>query len=271
MPLNTMTSKRSPSVAVVVAALVVVSGQAQASDPLTDRFSLGLGGFLLTTSTQVRVDGSAQTGTEFDVEEELGFNDTDRFRLDAYWRFRPRHKLRVMYFDTRRAASRQIDREIIFRDTVYTVDTQVDAGFDTTVAELAYEYAFLQRDRYELSGTIGIHNLRFDLSLSASGTPEVSSATAAGPLPVLGVRGIWRFTERIYADVQAQYFQISLDPYDGSLEDYNASLVWQAFEHVGFGAGYNAFVARVDVEDDRFNGHLRWRYDGARIFIVASF
>lgn len=260
-----------PVSAALLLALVLENDPSAASDPLNDRLSLSLGGFLLTTDTRVRIDGSARTGTEFDVEEELGFNDTDRFRLDAYWRFQPRHKLRIMYFDTRRTASRQIDREITVRDTTYAVDTRIDAGFDTTIAELAYEYAFLQGERYELAGTVGVHNLRFDLGLSGTGTGTASAAAANGPLPVSGVRGIWRFTDTMYADAQVQYFEISLDPYDGSVEDYNASIVWQAFEHLGFGLGYNAFAMRVDVEDDDFNGHLRWRYDGARVFAVASF
>lgn len=266
-----MIRKRFSSIAAAVM-MLALTGESSASDPLTDRFSLSLGGFLLATDTEVRVDGTAQSGTEFDVEEELGFNDTDRFRVDAYWRFRPRHKLRFMYFDTRRNASRRIDRDIVFGDTTYRVDTQVEAGFDTTVAEVAYEYAFLQRESYELAATIGLHNLRFDLSMSAAGrTDAARSATASGPLPVFGLRGIWRLTDKLYVDAQAQYFEISFDPYDGRVEDYNASIVWQAFEHAGLGLGYNAFVTRVGVEADRFNGDLRWRYDGARIFVTASF
>ncbi len=33
--------------------------------------------------------------------------------------------------------------------------------------ELAYEYAFLKRDNYEVAASIGIHDLRFDLNLEA--------------------------------------------------------------------------------------------------------
>src|SRR5688572_24333370 len=75
----------------------VAAAQYQAGDPINDRFSLSLGTFLLGTDTTIRVSGTVSgtriPGTQFNVEQELGFQDTDRFRVDAYWRFFKRHKL----------------------------------------------------------------------------------------------------------------------------------------------------------------------------------
>jgi hypothetical protein len=272
-PMKTRLARLVP----VAAALGLASGvcPAESGDPLTDRFSVSLGTFFLDTSTTVRVDGASQRGTEVDLERDLGLGNVTRFRADAYWRFKKRHKLRVMYFDTRQSESRQINREIVFRGTTYPVNAQVDAHFDTTVAELAYEYAFLRRETWQLAGSIGVHTLKFDVGLSTSGStqsvPLSQSATATGPLPVVGLHGVWRFTDWLYADAQAQFFKISISPYDGRLEDYMAALVWQPFRHVALGAGYNYFVTRLDVSGDRFAGHMRWQYGGARVFINASY
>jgi hypothetical protein len=256
--------------------LLPAIGFADGGDPLTDRFSLSLGAFLLDTSTEIRVDGTAErTGTELDLERDLGLGDTDRFRFDGYWRFMPKHKVRLMYFGTRHSRTRVLDREISIGDSTFPINVQVDSSFDTDVIELAYEYAFLQRENYEITGTFGIHALMFDLSIQGSQGSAVAglseSAKSEGPLPVLGARGIWKLNEKFYVDAHAQYFKIELDPYDGRLEDYNASIVWQAFRSVGFGVGYNAFVTRLDVDGDRFDGRLRWKYDGARVFVTASF
>src|SRR5262249_50727724 len=161
-------------------------------------------------------------------------------RLDGYWRFKERHKLRLMYFDSKRHDTRVVDEDIQFRDTVFPVNVQVDTSFDTRIGELAYEYAFLRRERYELTGTIGIHNLRFGLDLKTTGGPSGGgvargeSANADGPLPVIGLRYIWRMADKVSLDAQAQFFKIKVDPYDGRLEDYTASVVWMPFEHVGF-------------------------------------
>ena len=72
-------------------------------------------------------------------------------------------------------------------------------------------------------------------------------------------------------DYGAQFFKISFDPYDGRVTDYSAAFVWQASKHWGFGAGWNSFVTKIDVDGDNFDGALRWSYGGARIFVNASF
>src|SRR4030095_12647903 len=103
-----------PGAAVLLAA-VAPTVQAEAGNPLNDTFSVSLGGFLLETDTTIRVDGELQgTGTEIDAGRDLGLQDADRFRLDAYWRMTPRQKLRLMYFDTRADGRRVLDRDIDF-------------------------------------------------------------------------------------------------------------------------------------------------------------
>lgn len=42
------------------------------ADALNDKFSLGVGGFLLTTNTTVRVHGTKEPGTPVNLEHELG-------------------------------------------------------------------------------------------------------------------------------------------------------------------------------------------------------
>jgi hypothetical protein len=250
---------------------------AEAGNPLEDRVSVGVGTFLLSTSTRVRVDGTARNGTVVDAEEDLGLSDADRFRIDAYWRFLKRHKIRLMYFDTKQSAERTIVRDLEFGDTTFPLDARLEARMETRVSEIAYEYSFLRRERYEVTGSFGVHNLRFDLGLSASQSASGQTlelergVDADGPLPVIGLRGIWRVNDDWYVDGQAQFFRISMDPYDGRIADYSASIVWMPLEHFGIGAGYNQFVTRVDVSSTTFSGNLRWTYGGARLFVVASF
>ncbi len=262
-----------PAAAVLLAAVAPVV-QAEAGNPLNDRFSFSLGGFLLETDTEIQVNGD-NAGTEIDAGRELGLQDADRFRFDAYWRMTPRQKLRLMYFDTDASGSRVIDEEIIFDDVVYPINIEVTGRIETQVTALSYEFDFLQGDNYELGGTFGIHNLGFEIGLSAEGNGQTaatsSSAEADGPLPVLGLHGVWRFNDKFYVDGGIQYFSISFDPYDGSVTDLYLSLVWQFSEHFGIGAGWNQFRTNLEVDDDNFDGELTWEYGGARIFVTASF
>jgi len=264
-----------PTAAVLMTA-VAPALHAEAGNPLTDRFSASLGGFLLHTETTIRVDGQGQRGSEIDTERDLGMKDSDRFRLDAYWRMTPRQKLRVMYFETNNEANKTLERDLIFNDTVYPATLDVHATSKTTVTELAYEFTFMHRDTYDLSVSGGIHNLKFTTGLSGelNGTPLpnlTNTAQANGPLPVVGVHGVWRINDKFYLDAMIQYFSISYDVYDGRVTDYTASAVWQFSKHWGLGGGWNNFITNVEVDGDRFDGHLRWKYGGARIFVTASF
>jgi hypothetical protein len=248
---------------------------AEAGSPLTDTLSLGFGTFIVNTRTDIRVDGTGGVrGTDINLERDLGLGDTTRFRIDGYWRFAERHKIRVMYFDTDRTVSRVLSKEIVFDGTTYPIDARMDTRMKTTIAEVAYAYAFVRNDTWELDGTAGIHNLNFNLGLSGHlqnlQLEKSQSASANGPLPVIGVEAIWRMVDNLYLDGQVQFFKIKISPYDGRIEDYNLSLMWQPFKHVAFGAGYDQFVTRVDVSADSFNGNLRWRYSGARIFVTVS-
>ena len=152
---------------------------------------------------------------------------------------------------------------------------------ELTVAQLSYDYAFLRRDNYELAGGIGVHYL--DMGLEASMRPLAAQgdqasrsldeeATTQAPLPVLGLRGLWRLPHDFYISAQVQYFYLEFDPYSGSLIDLKASLVWQLADHVGIGLGYNDFGFRFDIEDTRdFDGRLRWDYGGAIAFATFMF
>jgi hypothetical protein len=255
--------------------MVAPAAHAEAGNPLNDTVSVSLGTFLLNTKTKIRVDGETTTGNEFDADKDLGLNDSDRVRIDGYWRMTPRQKIRVLYFSTDNSATKRLQRDIEIGDQFYPVDLEVKAGMKTTVTAVSYEFDFLQSDKYELGVTGGIHNLKFDFHIAATGNgqnvSQSSSADANGPLPVVGVHGVWRLGDKWFFDAGAQFFRINIDPYSGRVADYTADFNWQATDHFGIGAGWNSFVTKVDVNGGQFDGSLRWAYGGARIFVTASF
>lgn len=264
----------------VVALTLCVACGARA-DSLDDRFSLSLGAFILSTHTTVRADGSAgsglpiEVGTPIDVERQLGLGDRGNFRVDGYWRFFERHKIRVMYFDENRSAQKSLTDEIVFRGQTYPMNAQVSTRYDAIVAELAYEYAFLRGERYELAGSFGIHDLSLKLQLTAVGhninVEQSARADLNGPLPVIGVHYVWEFYPHLSLDAMFQFFALKFDQYDGNLQDYTASVFYMPWKNFGFGAGWNEFRTNVNVSNASYDGNLTWRYGGARIFFRASY
>lgn len=248
--------------------------QADPIGPLNERYSLGLGTFFMSSDTHVRADafGSDDIGTPIDFEDTFGLKDDRVFRADASWRMTERHLLRAMYFESNRSMTHDIDEDIDFGDATFPISAQVRADFDFDITELAYEYVFMQRDEYQLGASFGIHNAGFRIALSSDGGRLAESVSTNAPLPVLGLRGRWRIAENFYALAHAQYFRLAFDAYEGDIQDYEASVVWQMTRHVGLGAAYNAFVTQVETDDrNHFEGRLRWRYSGTQLFMRMSF
>lgn len=246
---------------------------------LDDKFTISLGTFFLGTATKVAINGSAgESGTVVDLEEDLGLNSGDRFRVDAGWHFGRKHHLRALYFDYGNHNTRTLDRSITVGDTTYNVNTSVESGMDTTILELVYEYAFVSRENWELLGSAGAHLVKFQYSIegtgSVNGGPPVSgraeSSSVTAPLPVFGLRYIWRFAPDWYLEAQGQYFGLEIDNVDGKLTDLRAGVTWMVTDHFGIGGGWNRFTTDVDISRERFAGSLDWSYSGAQVYLTAS-
>ncbi len=267
-----------------VASLLLGSPAALAEDApnlLTDSFQVALGTFILTTEPTIQLKGDTSNGDKVDFDEALGGGDSQRIRLDSFWRFGDsgRHKVKAIAFDMSNDHSKTWDRDIEWGGDIYPVGAQVDAEFSFTVIEVAYEYAFLKRDNYELDGSIGLHYTDLSASLKAKAetsqgtlTGDISNnASVAAPLPVIGLRGIWDLSHNFWLDATAQFFALSIDEYDGNLQDYRVLVTWQPRKWLGVGLGYNHFTLDVDVDKSRFNGSLDWTYSGPMIFYSATF
>jgi hypothetical protein len=251
----------------------------EAPNLLTNPFHVALGTYIVDTDTEVSLNGSSSEGSRVDWENTFGSGDVTRFRLDGQWRFADRHKARFMWFDSSRDSSRTLEEEIDWGDETFPVNVRTRAEFSFSVYELAYEYAFLRRDNYEVSGSFGLHYTELELTLSAKA--ETSGGTLQGdikesgdvgaPLPVIGLRGLWALPYDFWIDAQAQYFALSIDEYDGSLTDLRLMVSWQPKTWLGIGIGYNQFTIDVDVEKNSFDGSLDWTYEGPMIFYSASF
>jgi hypothetical protein len=283
--------KEAPPGSLAALALLAVAmraGGAEASDAeagapgrglLDERFIAQAGTFLLSTRTRIGVDGAAgQVGTRIDLERDLGLRTGDRFRLDLNWRISGRHHVRASYFDYGMEASRSIARDLVIRDTIFPVSATVSAGFGTEILELAYEYSLVRRNDWELLGTIGAHVLQFDFEASGqaavggqSRSQRTESVSTQAPLPVLGLRYHWRFTPEWYLEAQGQYFQASIDEYDGNIVDLRTSLNWMFSRHFGVGAGYSYFRTEVDASLPLFKGSVNWRYSGAQLYVIGTF
>jgi hypothetical protein len=273
-------------VAAILAFGTLGVASADERNPMDAKLIVDVGWFFMSTDTRVRLDGesSEEIGTDVNFDDTFGLGDFDRFRGEVLWRFTDsgRHVFRGMYFENNRSTTRNVDRQINFGDETYPVGASVESSSKLAIIQFSYDYAFLRRKSYELAGGIGVHMLDAELGLAATltsqgGTVTRSAAEEAStgvPLPVLGLRGVWRPWDSFYFTGQVQYLYIEFDPYKGSLTDLKFTAVWQATDHLGIGVGYNDFGFRFDIDDEdegKFNGRLRWDYGGAIAFVTFMF
>ena len=115
---------------IVVAALMAVAPARADDGPdlLTEPFNVALGTFILNSDTKVRLNGEAQRGDKVDWEDSFGGGDLNRFRVDGYWRFADRHKVRALWFSSSRTQSKVLDKDISWGDEVFPVDAQATAA-----------------------------------------------------------------------------------------------------------------------------------------------
>ncbi|HWM28642.1 MAG TPA: hypothetical protein VNQ14_09300 [Woeseiaceae bacterium] len=253
--------------------IILMLSLSQAAAAQTDpRFSVGLGVFFTDRDSQTRIDGETGTGSDVDLETDLGLEKSDSvFRVDGYWRFAEKHRFDLSAFDLSRSASRQIDKDITWGDTTYPINTQLTAELDLAIYKAAYTWLFLKRDRSFLGATVGLYVMDIGTTLSAStgGSRESSDVTA--PLPVVGLRGEYRFAERWSLRGSAEIFAIEYGDYDGSLYDLFVGLDFNITEKIAVGAGLNSVQLDVGVSKSGFQGDLDWQYDGAMAYVKFDF
>jgi hypothetical protein len=272
--------RRYIAIIVGVVAGLAMAAPLQAEDSpnlLENPFRFSLGSFIMESDVRVRLDGDTGRGTPVDWGRTFGGGDATRFRIDGYWRFGERHRVRGMWFNNSWDRSRTLEDEIEWNGEIYPVEARVRGEFGIDVYELAYDYSFLQRENYELTAGIGLHWTAVEAGLGIRGSGGEVEATTKGkgsvdlPLPVIAIGGLWRLPHNFWISGMAQLFALEIDDYDGTLQDLTVALTWQPKSWVGVGIAYNYFGVDVDVDKQRFHGNLDWIYDGPMIFYNVSF
>lgn len=249
--------------------LVVASPTLAQEDP---RFSISLGTFFTDRESQTRIDGESTDGTDVDLEDDLGLKKSDTvFRVDGYWRFAEKHRFDFSAFDLSRSASKQIEKEIIWDDTTYPINTTVNTEIDLSIYKAAYTWMFLKRDRSFLGATVGLYIADIGATLSGPGGGSVESNNLTAPLPVAGLRGEYRFADRWSLRGSGEFFAIDYGDYDGSLVDLFLGVDFSVTESIAVGVGVNSVTLDVGVSKSDFRGDVDWKYDGAMAYVKFDF
>jgi hypothetical protein len=272
-----VTNNKIPVVVVGLAAIVWLSlapspAKAQSAD--RERFSVYIGSFVTNRNTSARVDASGgNAGTDIDLEGDLGLNaSTSVGRAGGYWWISRRNRIDLSYFDLSRSASRAIDKTINFDDKTYAINTVVSTDNHLTITKLDYTFAFLTRDNWFVGVNAGLYVAQTKLSLSEPVHGTFSSQGLTAPLPVVGFRGDYKFSDKWTLRGNFQWFGINLTNAGGHLTDTYAGVDRTLGKRFAVGIAYDTVKMNVEAnKSGHLKGSLDWAYNGWLLYFKTDF
>jgi hypothetical protein len=260
-----------------------VSSDAPAQQLLNEALQLDVGLFVLGTQTKASLNGQGINNPEYDFNQIFGLGyDTSRFRLDGIWRITDRNHIEFMYFTNGVSRTRTLDQQIDWGDASYDVGASVTARTRLSVYELGYEFAFIKKPTFELAAGVGIHYTKMSIDLSGTATvtqpdgstmtvqAEAKEASVPAPLPVIGLRMGWAFTDHFMLDAQVQAFDLSYDQFNGHWTDFKVGVSYLINKHFGVGIGYDDFSTHLSLSKSTFEGQLSVGYRGGLIYLRGA-
>jgi hypothetical protein len=252
-------------------------------------FEVQAGYMKANSSTTLEFSGPVTNG-KIDIEDVLDVDDsTDTARVGFAWRFKNKHKLSLELYQLKRDGKNTAETDFDFTtDDGDFVEISGGAGLKSTldfeIIDLSYGYSFINTDKHHLIATVGLYwmDIDFELNGTAGGTIKVngeeldpgqvdfsSRSTIGAPMPLLGGRYSYAINPNWTAAVDLRYFSVTIDPYSGSISNYDVSTRYN-FNKFYVGGGYTWVKLDVDVDDD-WKGSIDWQFDGPRLFIGARF
>jgi hypothetical protein len=263
-------------VVVTIITLGLVSGSAIAAEDeaatvaFPDKYMIRLGAYIVDSSdTSFAVRSPVGVGAIIDYQRDLGGDSSDTIpRIDAYYRFNPRHRIDFTTFNIDRNGVRElaIDPPIEIGGETYSGET-LYSDIDYTLYKLGYAYSFYHSPKVELSFTAGLNITSYDLKFETDGGSKAESAGFTAPLPMFGLRMGYAITPKWSVSYLAEQFFIEFeDTFKGALINYELTTEYKLFKHFAIGAGFARMSTDVKVDDDNWSGSVTDSYRGYTLF-----
>jgi len=266
----------APIVATIITSVMLTGSVNAAEDKepgvvFPDKYMIRFGSYIVDGSdTQFSVTSDiAGLGTVIDYSRDLGGERTATIpRIDAYYRFNPRHRIDFTAFSIDRTGSRTlaIDPPIVIDGVDYSGGT-LNSNIKYTLYKLGYAYSFYHSSKVELSISAGLNFTDYELKFSGDGGTNVSTAGVTAPLPMFGLRMGYAITPKWSVNYVAESFFIDIeDTVSGSLVNYEISTEYKLFKNFAIGAGIARLGSSLEVDDDDWRGSVSDSYRGYTLF-----
>jgi hypothetical protein len=241
--------------------------------PITDHLALDALFFWGRVSTFGQFNnGKDIIGTPLSAERDLGLsNQSYQPRFELMFRLRPRHRLRVNFFDLRRNGSTVLNSTILYGDQTFQGSQPLNSTINWRQMDITYTYSFLRGERYELGAGVGLHLIEAEAIAQVPGTPQRVDYNQADPFGTLAVDGTYLIAKHWSFNARANYMHLTVHNFTGELEDYHADVQYRWRRNFALGAGYDYWQAQVETRNHDPSGIVQLRINGPQLFLRVSY
>src|SRR5262245_20779636 len=239
---------------------------------LNDAFVFALGATYLRTSGQAQLNSTTSgLGTLIDLQDTLGLSGEATGPYAAFrWRMSERWRLEASYVWISESGNKGISQDITWGDVTFPVNANVSSKLNFSDFRRSVGYSFYKTSDKELGVGVGLHVLSYQLSLSS-----LNLGTEAGnvlaPLPVLSAYGGFALNEHWTVTARLDWLSLTYQQYHGGITSVGFEVLYQPFQHVGFGLGWRGLNLNFQATSGRFVGKLEQTLNGPQLFVTASF
>ncbi|MEH6549606.1 MAG: hypothetical protein V7711_10310 [Pseudomonadales bacterium] len=284
-----MISYKKLSTSIPAGLLIFMSTSSYADNLWENGLDIRLGAMWTDSSTIVHLNGE-DIGGDIGIEDDLNMEENAiTGRLGLGWRFKDRHQITFDLYTLHRDGRSNATGDFNFytdEDEFVEVEggAQVDTTLNFDIADVSYRYSIIQNSKHHLSASVGLYWMDIQFSIEASGKGKITidgellegdgviqeSATVGAPMPLIGAQYNYAITPQWTLDLNARYFGITVDPYSGSISNFNVTTTY-FFDKVYLGGGITWVDVDVDIEDDDWRGGIEWKFTGPHIFVGTRF
>ena len=230
---------------------------------VTDKWHVSAGGFLVEFKTDAQAGFGSFVGTAVRLEDDLQVEkDEVTARLDAFYRWRPRHTFTFGYFFLERRGSTTLDRRVEFGDRAFDIGGRAKSTFSTKIFGAGYRYSLVNTGRSDAGVMVGLSINDFGLELegnavavgdTSSVSAEFSGATTQllAPVPSLGIFVDHGLTSRLILRSSATFLDITVGDYSGRVVETRFLLEYFFWNDLGVLLGSSSTDIAIDRRDSR--------------------
>lgn len=240
------------------------------------RFKVSAGLFIPVNNTNIKVGTDGGEGTDIDFEDDLGFEKVSpTFYGDFQWRLSHRSRLDFTYYIVNRGSSYTLDKDIVFGEDTFHINSNVRSYFNTGIYRVSYGYALFAKPKFELGLIGGFHIVGAKAGISFKGdnlnVAANSNFNVTAPIPDFGIWGGYEISKSLAINAEADYLGVTIDNITGRILAYNILLSYRIIEPLHVAVGYTGLNCKIEAERDILNGHFKWGNNGPSLTVTYAF